>query len=340
MDLMSYDKMMEYLKSEKRTTSLLLGNGFSMAYDESIFSYNALSRYIENINNELLLTLFKIINTKNFELIMQQLDTFYELANAFGSDIELLKKIKEASESLKSGLIDAVKELHPKHVFTIPVSKCYACSNFIKDFLSSNGNIFTTNYDILLYWVLMRYKEENAIDGFGRYVDDEDKTVSDLIWGKYREDQRIHYLHGALHLFDMGFEIIKEEYDMQNYIIEKIKKRMDNKEYPIFVTAGNAKEKLTHIYHNHYLSYCYDVLSSIQGSLVTFGFNFGDNDSHIINAINAACKNGKKTAEKLHSIYIGIYSDSDLDHINQIEFKFKCKVNKYDARTAQVWGDS
>ena len=113
---------------------------------------------------------------------------------------------------------------------------------------------------------------------------------------------------------------------------------MENKQYPIFVTAGNAKEKLTHIMHNKYLSYCFERLSSIQGSLVTFGFNFGEYDTHIIEAINVAAHHGKASGEKLFSVYIGVYSDSDLAYINSIKGKIKCKVTPYNARTANIWG--
>lgn len=344
MELMSYEQMMSSLNKKKRIINLLLGNGFSMAYNPEIFSYNALNNYIENIDNKLLIKLFDLINTKNFEMVMQQLENFCEIANAFGTDMELINIIKEASDSLKTGLIDAVKELHPEHVFSIPDVKSSACSKFLKDYLDTNGHVFTTNYDILLYWVLMRNNVNNAIDGFGRDaenaddVPEEDIIYSELRWGKHKENQNIHYIHGALPIFDSGIEIIKEEYDSQNYLLDKIKQRIAQKQYPIFVTAGNGNEKLEHIMHNYYLSYCYDKLSSITGSLVTFGFNFGEYDDHIINAINMAAKHGKKMTEKLHSVYIGIYSDADYKHILSIEKKFKCKINKFDAKTAQVWG--
>ena len=113
---------------------------------------------------------------------------------------------------------------------------------------------------------------------------------------------------------------------------------MDKGEYPIFVTAGNGEEKLTHIKHNHYLAHCYDQLSEITGSLVTFGFNFGPYDEHIIKAINQAAKNGMKEFPKLLSVYIGVYSDQDRQYIEQIEPKFKTKVRIFDAKTVDVWG--
>jgi hypothetical protein len=344
-NLMTYGDVNNYLVKNNRQKHLLLGNGFSMSYDSKIFSYNALNSFIDKLDNELLHKLFSIINTKNFELVMQQLNNFCELADVFGSDKELVTKIKEASSTLKNSLIEAVKELHPEHVFTIPEVKSKSCSDFLNNYLDNEGQIFTTNYDLLLYWVLMRNNSVTAIDGFGRelenpdeYVPEQELEYSELRWGKYKEDQSIHYLHGALPLFDTGVEIIKEVYDSHHFLLENIRARLENKEYPIFVTAGNGREKLTHIMHNKYLSYCFDRFSSITGSLVTFGFNFGESDKHIIDAINTAANHGKPAPNKLFSVYIGIYSDTDLKHINSIKHKFKCKVNLFDAKTVNVWG--
>jgi hypothetical protein len=343
-NLQTYKEIIKSLNSKKRTKHLLLGNGFSMAYDSGIFSYNALNSFIDKTSNELLKKLFNKINTKNFELIMQQLDNFIEIAKIFSTDNQLVDKINEASDTLKSSLIQAVKELHPEHVFIVPEEKSKSCFDFLTDYIANEGQIFSTNYDLLLYWVLMRNESEFAIDGFGRELENPDDIVkgddpvfSELRWGKYKKEQTVFYLHGTLPIFDTGVEIVKEEYDTQRYLLQKINERMENKEYPIFVTAGNAKEKLNHIMHNKYLLYCYDQFSSIQGSLVTFGFNFGDYDTHIIDAINKAAHYGKRSGDKLHSIYIGVYSDNDLDHIERIRDKFKCKVNLYNARTAMIW---
>ena len=168
MKLETYDEVMKYLTKKNRQAHLLLGNGFSMAYDSKIFSYNALHRFIENLDNELLSKLFEIVNTKNFELVMQQLDNFCELIEAFGSDKALKFKVEEASIKLKESLINAIEELHPEHVFKMSEEKSEACAVFLNNYLEKQGNIFTTNYDVLLYWVLMRNKIPNAIDGFGR----------------------------------------------------------------------------------------------------------------------------------------------------------------------------
>jgi hypothetical protein len=346
--LQTYQQVIDSLKKKGRKKHLLFGNGFSMAYDRDIFSYNALSDFIEKTGDPLIKNLFEKLNTKNFELIMQQLDNFCEIAEVFSNDKTLVPKIKAASEKLKSSLIDAIKELHPEHVFKVPEDKSIACINFLQEYLNNDGLVFSTNYDLLLYWVLMRNGAQNSIDGFGRdletvlddehYIDPNDYEYSELRWGKHKDEQTIHYLHGTLPLFDTGVNIVKVEYDTEHYLLQNVKDRIDRKEYPIFVTAGNGKEKLTHIMHNKYLSFCYEQLCKIQGSLVTFGFNFGEYDSHIIAAINMATKMGKKIPDKLWSVYIGVYSDDDLKHIREIEKDVKCKVTPFNARTVNVWG--
>jgi hypothetical protein len=343
-ELQSYQNVVEYLKIKNRQKHLLFGNGFSIAYDQNIFSYNALSKFIDEIDNDLLKKLFEVINTKNFELVMQQLDNFIEIAKAFSNDENLIKQITEANGILKTSLIEAVQKLHPEHVFKVPEDKSQCCHAFLNDYLSKGGKVFSTNYDLLPYWILMRNESEFAIDGFGKEVENPDEVLkkkepifSALQWGKHKKNQSIFYLHGALLIFDTGIEIEKETYDLEHYLLQKINERMASKSYPIFVTAGSALEKLNHISHNKYLSYCYDQLTQIEGSLITFGFNFGEYDTHIIDAINKAAHQGQRAGDKLHSLYIGVYSQENLDYIQSIIGKFRLKVNFYDASTAPIW---
>lgn len=346
MKLETFDDVVASIKNNQdRKFHLLLGNGFSMAYDPTIFSYNALHDFVTKLEDKDLSTILGVIETRNFEVIMQYLDNCSALIAAFGGDSKLKKRIDTARTKLKKSLLDAVKALHPEHVFKVPEEQSKACSNFLKVFLASGGNIYSTNYDLLLYWVLLRNNLAQHGDGCGRELENADEFVqgdeqiwSGLIWGKNRDTQKMFYLHGALPFFDDGVAIIKEEYDSDNYLLQKISARMEKGEYPIFVTAGDGKQKLKHIMHNRYLTHCYENFCEAEGSLVTFGFNFGPYDDHIIAAINRAAKHGRKVPGKLWSLYIGVYSDKDRTYIEQIKSKFKCKVHIYDAKTAHVWG--
>lgn len=339
----SYGEVLESLAKKKRQIHLLLGNGFSMAYDSKIFSYNALYDFVSSLDDKDMKSLFEAIKTKNFELIMNQLDTFEMLLVRFTADLALISRIRDAKSKLKSSLLDAVSQMHPEHVFSVAEEKMAACSKFLGHYINAGGKIFTTNYDLLLYWVNMR-AGLNGSDGFGRELMNpadvkhgEEEDWSELIWGPNKEQQNLFYVHGALPLFDVGAAVIKEQYDNSNYLLEKILKRVEKGHYPIFVTAGNGEEKLGHIRHNRYLTHAYDALSEIDGSLITFGFNFGDYDFHIIDAINRASRHGVG-ANKLLSVYIGIYSEEDALRIKNIETKFNVKVNTYDAKSACVWG--
>lgn len=347
-DLPTYQSVIEKLNKRTDPKHLIMGNGFSMAYDHKIFSYNALYDFIEKLADPTLSKLFEVIKTKNFELIMQQLDSFIEIAKAFDVEGKLIEALIEANLLLQQSLIDAVSSLHPEHVFEISEEKSTKCAEFFNEFLLNNGQIFTTNYDLLMYWVLMRNEETQGNDGFGRellnpeavkYNKDEPLYSDELFWLGKGKSQNVFFLHGSLPLFDTGINILKEVYTSEHYLLENIKIRMSNKEYPVFVTAGNGNEKLNHIKHNSYLNFCYDRLSEIEGSLISFGFNFGEYDEHIIEAINKASNNGliPKDGKRLWSIYIGVYSESDLEHIKKIQSKFLCKVNVYNARTANIW---
>src|SRR5574344_602472 len=300
--LLSSREVIKHFQQQNRNVNLLLGNGFSIAYDKGIFSYNALSSFIMESDNEVIKRVFKVYNTQNFETIMQQLKNMVEVLKILNAPSSLCGRIIGVSRNLKTKLIDAISSMHPAQVFTVDEDKSKHCADFLSPFLSNKGNIFSTDYDLLLYWVLLRNDIKNHVDGFGRdaenlddvnYVSEDNIEWSELRWGKYKSLQNIHYLHGSLFLFDEGADIVKVEYDGANYLLDIIKKKINKGSYPVFVAAGTSSEKMNHIKHNPYLNYCYDSLCKINGSLVTLGFSFGDNDTHIIDAINKAGRYGR-----------------------------------------------
>ncbi|MNR83738.1 hypothetical protein D3C72_145230 [compost metagenome] len=344
MNYATFDEVIDKLVKAKRPMHLLMGNGFSVSYDPKIFSYNALHDFIGNMKDPNLAKLFTALKTKNFELVMQQLETSLLLLDLLNADEKIKNELKTLYERLKAGLIDAIRSLHPEHVFKVTDDQCVSCAKFLSLFLASKGDIYTTNYDLLLYWVVMREKALNANDGFGYELQNPveitkggEEEWSELMWGPNRSGQNIFYLHGALPLFDAGHAIHKETYGRDAMLLENIQKRIEKKEYPIFVTAGDGNEKLAQIRHNNYLSDCYDNLSEINGSIVTFGFGFGEYDDHIIDALNRAAHVRNKMPPKLWSVYIGVYSKADEAHIESIRHKFHMTVYTYDASTVKIW---
>src|SRR5690554_2251924 len=110
-ELMTYQEVLDYCEKHKRLKHLLMGNGFSIGYNHKIFSYNALYDFVEKLEDQTLSKLFKVVNTKNFEAIMSQLDNFIEIAEAFDTDGGLIESLKEANLLLQPSLINAVSEL-------------------------------------------------------------------------------------------------------------------------------------------------------------------------------------------------------------------------------------
>lgn len=142
MEVMNFEEVITYLHKKYRPCSLLLGNGFSMAYDNEIFLYNALYNFLTSREDQLINKLFDMIKTKNFELVMLQLDTTLALLKAFRTDDKLQGEIILANKKLKDGLLSSTHQLHPEHVCKIPEKKIIACTEFLNFFIKSGGHFF------------------------------------------------------------------------------------------------------------------------------------------------------------------------------------------------------
>lgn len=59
-DLKSYREVVDHFKQAHRKINLLLGNGFSIAYDRCIISYNAISRFIMEFDDEIIKKEFRL----------------------------------------------------------------------------------------------------------------------------------------------------------------------------------------------------------------------------------------------------------------------------------------
>jgi hypothetical protein len=177
-------------------------------------------------------------------------------------------------------------------------------------------------------------------DGFGNT---EDSLLEGYVVYRDKDSFRVHYLHGGLHLFDAGSEIIKKTYSNTGInLVIQIKENLDRKIYPIFISEGTSHQKKTKIIHNSYLNHCFKSLRRIGGDLVILGTLLKNNDAHILEAI---------LESKIKNIYLGV-SEKTADsndvkniqtQIDQYNFE-KTEVKKkhlylYDYRTVDIWGE-
>ncbi|MDD3266028.1 MAG: DUF4917 family protein [Burkholderiales bacterium] len=339
--LLTYDEVLQLSGNDKR--SLLLGNGFSMSYNKDRFSFTSLldSAIKDNLIQvgTPIYEIFQEFETKDFETVVNLLETATKVTrkyNAITPEDEGL--IVEDANKLKRHLVSIITNNHPEKITEISDEEFLCCANFINNY----DKTYTLNYDLLLYWAyikLQNFIETGVIqkhklkfsDGFNNSDDITDQYV---IYANDSTPATIHFLHGALHLFDKKYEIIKQTYSrtskpLKDQTLENINQEI----YPIFVSEGTSQQKKAKIIHNAYLNHCYKSLSNIGGDLVVFGTLLKTNDEHIREAIKHS---------KVKNIYIGVsslFSVNEFDNfIEELKNLKKPKnVIFYDYTTAKVW---
>jgi hypothetical protein len=338
--LLSYNEVL--VKTENSRRYLLLGNGFSIAYDE-IFSFKnlfdyAVNKNLININSPLFNMFFYDFKTYDFERVIKKLEESIIVYFRYHNYPYYYNNLYMDIDNLKKILINVLSELHPEHAAILNEFNYIYSKRFIKEY----DSIFTLNYDLLLTWVILKlqddinYKDSSRLrvnDGFGR-------PISNLTFIENNLDQTIYYLHGALHIFDEGIEITKiSSKNRDKSLIPQIRENIsDSSKYPLFVSEGTWQNKLLKIRKNIYLNHCYNSLKYLgfytnvpdTDSLVIFGTLLKSNDNHILEAIKE---------NKIKNIYIGVSSYDKIQE--ECSHIFKELKNKnlyfYDYNTVNVW---
>jgi len=339
--------------------NLLLGNGFSIACVPTIFTYSSLYEQADFSKMPEVKEVFQNLETKDFEEVVHALEYSSIVLPAYiKSKSETVTLIQQHAQKIKEILIQTIAKNHPEYPSSIDDSKYKACTQFLNNFLGKEGAVYSINYDLLLYWTLM-YGMNNSLlntipnDGFGKDNDYEngDFTNSDyVIWkgDSNAHGQNIHYLHGALHLFEKDAEIEKFTWvNTGKPLIEQTREALAANRFPLFVAEGDSTKKLTKITHSGYLYHSYKSFSqkmktggkTSTACLFTYGLSFSANDEHIIKKIS----NGK-----INHIFVSIYGNPDstdnkkiIESVESIKRKRRSQdllISYYDAESAEVWG--
>jgi hypothetical protein len=333
MSLLTFDEVLK----QANKPHLLLGNGFSVAYNPKRFSFTTLleSATKEGILDEKseLYEVFKKLETADFESVMRSLENSDKVLEVYKGDKGLRKKIVGDSLALKEYLVRVITNNHPEKSTSLSVEEKISCINFLKKF----NRIYTLNYDLLLYWASMQEQSEKFSDGFGNTEDSVHEGY--VVYKNSGVSQpNVYYLHGALHYFDAGDEIIKKTYTNTDInLIDQIRDSLNKNIYPIFISEGNSEQKKTKILHSAYLNHCYKSLRSIGNDIVIFGASLKENDLHILNAI---------LESPVKRIYLGVSKESNAENIKiaieeynkKSDSKHKKELFLYDYKTVNVWG--
>lgn len=316
-------------ETEGSRRHLLLGNGFSIALD-GCFSYRSLYDVALGLDRSLAFLFHAVgVTDGNFEAAMARTAEC------------------SARERLRECLIEAVAAVHPRQVTR---SALESCSRFLEDFVAPSrgdhrGTLFTTNYDLLLYRVLIHGNDRlRCYDSF----DSEGFWSAGAMWRSHA-----YFLHGALHLFRREIasldgrlpptrRYLKLMADSGTPLLPKIRSHLRQGDSPIFVSEGTAAEKVTSIRRHGYLSKvrrhfrkCCDMEESV---LFTLGHSLDPSDSHIFDQLGRS---------SLKRVYLGIFSSADVGRAERLVARWRAErgsaapaVTVYDTRGCAVWNDT
>lgn len=343
MDVLDFSQVIKEIDRYKHK-HLMLGNGFSISLRPDIFTYGSLLDSANFDKAPHVADLFKNIGTQDFELVIKHLIDSALVVSIYQPDNSaLIDQLKSDAEIVKDSLVTAIAKRHPDRPYDIKPEQYKSCRSFLSRF----SHIYTLNYDVLLYWALMRSDVDdlrlNPDDGF-RHPEREEIYVT---W-QQGQSATIHYLHGALHLFDAGAEVVKYTWSKADIpIVEQVRMALDENKYPLFVAEGTTENKLDKIMHNAYLHKSLRSLESCaensNSCFVVFGHSLADNDAHVLRCIGRG-----RTSKILVSVYGDPNSDQNkaievsarrlIQYRNAINSKYPLDISFYNAESARIWG--
>lgn len=282
------------IKNEFKKSTLLIGNGASIALDNR-FSYKSLKSHAEKNNefDEDVVELFKAFQTDDFELILR-LVWHAAIINKklYVSD----QKTREAYKNVRRALINTVRNIHSTYYYVKPHLP------YLYEFTKKFETIISLNYDLILYWIIMFGNNEIDTHMFKDCFTEEGLRFR-RNWSSLREDYRktsntlVFYPHGNLCLAE---DILGNEFKVSGYnsnLLESIMNEWGNeRSIPLFVSEGTKEQKKKSIENSAYLNIVFnEVLPKIftpkiishedEKNLVIYGWSLGEHDEHILKQI-------------------------------------------------------
>lgn len=311
---------------------LLLGNGFSIRQDNH-FTYTSLFQIFLDHCPERLRPSFVLFDTANFELILEYLSYTVRVNESLGIEVA---PVQQLIDTLKNGLVDSIRRVHPT-VGDINWNNLDAITADLDFF----NDIFTTNYDLYLYHIIMRAKDRYAAEKEkGTAADPNIRPYNDYFWGRhnappgylefvdyqvYLQYKHIYHLHGALFVFQHGQYNIKIKSKLGAELISVIAAEIQGGRFPVFVSEGTPEDKVNSIYRSAYLRFCLETLANAQRPILIYGHSLSEVDKHILDAII------REPRPVIYAIYINDRTEHSLmdekyDIINKFPNDFQIEL--------------
>jgi hypothetical protein len=280
------------IKDQFNNAAIILGNGASISFDDkfdypSLFKKTADAQLITPETQEI----FGQFSVTDFEQVLLQLWRASQINKVLKVETNA---VDIAYDNVRSALINVVHHIHGsfEEWKTNPVfiNHLINAAAFLKGF----HTVISLNYDCLIYWVILKGKDQ-----FGNWFKDTftDHGESCVDWNKLREPYKadgaslVLYPHGNLCLAIDRASITRKLSckNSQTSLIDFIEKQWQSGNIaPLFVCEGESSHKLARIKSNPYLARVYNELHKLNGygkQIVIYGWDIGDQDTHILEAI-------------------------------------------------------
>ena len=287
-----------------KQADLLLGNGFSLNFSD-VFHYESLFEEFINDCSEDEANLFRKFDTTNFENIQ------YQLLNAkkVNGYLDLpTKPIDAALEKLRDGLITAIQNKHP-----VSESIDFEQLAEISRTLDTFGNVFSLNYDLFLYHIIMisndRHKSSSMVSPYQDYFwsSYSGGLLEFMDYQNYTKYKHVYYLHGALFLFPgrlfdyyNDLKLKRNPTNAHSELLEDVADMIQRGQLPLFVSEGTAEEKRGTIFGSPYLNFAYRKLREASKWLVIYGWSVSRQDDHIVSALAERSQEKRNIAVSVH----------------------------------------
>lgn len=266
---------------------LLIGNGASIAL-WSQFRYASLYKMAQDATKSDHLSdreveVFTALETQNFESVLSALFTAGRIWGIYQKPKHDIDDLRASYTRIRKSLIRAVKEVHVTFEQVTESLKTH-----LRQVLVGYDYIYTSNYDLLIYWSMM-----NDRDHFKDFVwcrdTDSGRNLFDIsdtdLWDDSKAITKVLFLHGALHLYkNAAGRTFKKLSGENGNLLDLFDVRGDA--IPLFISEGRSRDKLSAIIRNDYLSFAFERFSKHQGSMVIFGHSLTPEfDQHLLDAM-------------------------------------------------------
>ena len=336
-DLESWANVAPTLPEKDR--GLLIGNGASVALWPR-FQYRSLYEMAQDATKQDHLEqreidLFSAFETENFEAVLSAMITAGKIWGIYNKPKRDIDDLRESYQRVRKSLIRSVKEVH------VPFDRVTEdLKSSLRSILVEYAYIYSTNYDLLLYWSMMIDKDQFKDFVWGRDAEGTrnyfDLADTDL-WDERNPVTKVLYIHGALHLYKQSDgRTFKKLAGEDGDLLDLFDVQADA--IPLFISEGTSKNKLSAITRNDYLSFAYQRFATHRGSLVVFGHSLTPEfDQHLVDAMRKWKRYDQRRKKFQHVpdrrvIAISVLPDGDSDRIIQMKSRLGKALSDYDVK--------